>query len=232
MPFPKKVIEDVLVLSQRCCCICHKYDGRNVNIHHIIQEADGGLNTIDNAICLCLSCHGDVGHYNPRHPIGIKFTPAEIKRHRDEWWDKCKNFTHTEITGYEVEDITKVRKFLKENSNIFSYLFNQEADHAFYFSIEYLQLIQEFHSHWETSNLRSYNSYIRAAQDGIVKNANEILEVIHEDENAYKVFNGYAIQFDGSTTSNFILQLNRQKMNKLVTMIYLDYSKLSDIAVH
>lgn len=89
MPFSPAVKEEVLVRSRRCCCICHRFAGLYVATHHIQQEADGGPNTIENAVALCFECHGQAGHYNPAHPIGNKFKPSEIKRHRNEWWQWC-----------------------------------------------------------------------------------------------------------------------------------------------
>ncbi|MCJ7584747.1 MAG: HNH endonuclease [Anaerolineales bacterium] len=90
MPFPSKDREDALVNSRRCCCVCHEFAGRNTNVHHIKPEASGGPSTIDNAIVLCLKCHGEAGHYNPKHPIGNKYSPEELLRHRDEWWSYCE----------------------------------------------------------------------------------------------------------------------------------------------
>ena len=55
-------------------------------MHHIIQEADGGPNTLENAIALCLSCHAEAGHFNSRHPLGTKYSPKELRRHRAVWW--------------------------------------------------------------------------------------------------------------------------------------------------
>ena len=69
----------------RKCCICHRFCGVN-ELHHIWQEADGGLSDFDNCIPLCFDCHADVGHYNPRHPKGKKYTPGELKGHRDQWY--------------------------------------------------------------------------------------------------------------------------------------------------
>jgi len=86
MPFVDDIREKVLVLSHRRCCVCHDFAGRSVNVHHIIQEADGGLNTIENAICLCLRCHAEAGHFNSRHPLGTKYSPKELHAHRDQWW--------------------------------------------------------------------------------------------------------------------------------------------------
>lgn len=89
MPFPKDVRETALVKSRRRCCVCHEFAGRAINVHHILQEADGGPNTLDNAIVLCLRCHSEAGHFNPRHAIGTKYSPSELRRHRDEWWKLC-----------------------------------------------------------------------------------------------------------------------------------------------
>lgn len=81
MPFPADIREDALVRSGRHCCVCHQAAGRDVNVHHIVQEADGGPNTLENAIVLCSKCHGEAGHYNPRHPLGTKYSPSELRRH-------------------------------------------------------------------------------------------------------------------------------------------------------
>ncbi|MAG93198.1 MAG: hypothetical protein CMJ48_05560 [Planctomycetaceae bacterium] len=94
MPFPPRIKEEALVRSRRHCCICHRFGGLFVEVHHIEPEADGGANTIENAVVLCLECHGQVGHYNPRHPIGNKYKPAEVERHRDAWWERCSTNPH------------------------------------------------------------------------------------------------------------------------------------------
>lgn len=89
MPFSTAIKEEALVRSKRCCCLCRKFGGRNVNVHHIIPEAADGPNTLDNAIVLCLTCHAEAGHYNSQHPLGIKYHPSELKRHREDWWEIC-----------------------------------------------------------------------------------------------------------------------------------------------
>lgn len=85
MPFSETIREDALVRSARRCCVCREFAGRAVNVHHIIQEADGGSNGIDNAIVLCLRCHSEAGHFNSRHPIGTKYSPSELRRQRDQF---------------------------------------------------------------------------------------------------------------------------------------------------
>jgi hypothetical protein len=92
MPFSTKIKEEALAKSHRYCCVCHEKHGRNLEIHHIIQEADGGSNELSNAIVLCFDCHADAGHYNPKHPRGTKYSIPELKKHRDNWWKYCEGF--------------------------------------------------------------------------------------------------------------------------------------------
>lgn len=86
MGFSVAVREEVLVRSARHCCLCRKYGGVGIEVHHIVAAADGGPDTLDNAVALCYSCHADAGHYNPRHPRGSRVRPSELKRHRDQHW--------------------------------------------------------------------------------------------------------------------------------------------------
>ncbi|HJT77179.1 MAG TPA: hypothetical protein VJ739_08255, partial [Gemmataceae bacterium] len=34
-------------------------------------------------------CHAEAGHYNPHHPLGTKYSPGELRGHRDEWFKVC-----------------------------------------------------------------------------------------------------------------------------------------------
>lgn len=54
-------------------------------VHHIVPESRGGSSDLDNAITLCFDCHADAGHYNSNHPRGTKFSPEELRRHRNQW---------------------------------------------------------------------------------------------------------------------------------------------------
>jgi hypothetical protein len=80
-----------LVRSRRCCCVCHQFAGLYTNVHHIVRESNSGSNDLENAIALCLRCHGEAGHYNVQHPIGNKYSPEELRRHRDKWWEWCES---------------------------------------------------------------------------------------------------------------------------------------------
>lgn len=131
MPFPNKIREEALVKAQRHCCVCHEFAGRSINVHHIKQEAEGGPNTLENAIVLCLRCHAEAGHFNPKHPLGTKYSPSELVRHRDEWYEACANGTakfsstveakvkRTYITG-ELHKYVLLFNFHNGNKNVVS----------------------------------------------------------------------------------------------------------------
>lgn len=90
MPFPPKVQEDALVACGRHCCLCHKFCGIKIELHHIEQKSEGGKDTLENCIPLCFDCHGDMRSYDHKHPKGHKYTPGELQRHRDAWYAKIK----------------------------------------------------------------------------------------------------------------------------------------------
>ena len=66
MSFPEGVAARALVASGRCCCICHKFCGTKIELHHIKQHAYGGEDTFENCIPLCFDCHEDMGKADPR----------------------------------------------------------------------------------------------------------------------------------------------------------------------
>lgn len=90
MAFNEEIKIRALTACKRSCCICHKFCGQNIELHHIKAKADGGKDTFENAIPLCFDCHAQVRQYDSRHPKGTKYTEAELIRHRDLWYEKVK----------------------------------------------------------------------------------------------------------------------------------------------
>jgi hypothetical protein len=229
MPFPEKIRETVLVRSHRRCCVCHQFGGRNVNVHHIVQEADGGENTIDNAICLCLPCHAEAGHFNSRHPLGTKYSPSELKAHRKQWWTYCES--HPEMaTTRPQEEIDRLRKFLTDYANFFRYLFQQDSELAFKINIDRLDSIVKLTNNWGTDTTRSFDSHIRCLQDEIISKIDGIYNLIHEDENVYICTDSVNLMFDGSSVPNSVLMQKREQIGALVKAIRTCHDELSEIA--
>ncbi|WP_375760920.1 HNH endonuclease [Corallococcus exercitus] len=99
MGFPRSVRDSALVAAARRCCVCHRYGGVGIEVHHIVPEAQGGPNTLDNAIALCFDCHAAAGHYNDSHPRGTKFSPSELRLHREKW--------HQQVRDQRIESPTE-----------------------------------------------------------------------------------------------------------------------------
>ena len=91
MGFSRANREKALVLAARRCCVCRQFKGVGVEVHHITPLAHGGKNSLDNAIVLCFDCHCAAGHYNPTHPKGTKFSPGELRKHRDDWFQRVRD---------------------------------------------------------------------------------------------------------------------------------------------
>ncbi|HUG70912.1 MAG TPA: HNH endonuclease signature motif containing protein [Pirellulaceae bacterium] len=90
MAWPRKVKENLLVRCGRHCCICNKFCAAKIEIHHIIPESEGGATAEDNGIPVCFDCHADIKHYNDKHPRGTKFSPGELRRHRERLFNLVK----------------------------------------------------------------------------------------------------------------------------------------------
>jgi hypothetical protein len=86
MSFAPEVAERALIACGRHCCLCHKFCGTKIELHHITPKSAGGTNDFENCIPLCFDCHAEVEHYNVKHPRGRKFSPRELKGHRDQWY--------------------------------------------------------------------------------------------------------------------------------------------------
>jgi hypothetical protein len=74
--FPQGEVDNLLRDCQRRFCDV------KIELDQIVPKSEGGSDTIDNAIAVCLSCHADIHAYNDRHPRGRKYHPNELKKHR------------------------------------------------------------------------------------------------------------------------------------------------------
>ena len=102
MPFSDRVKEQALVSSGRHCCVCHKFCGIKLELHHIVLGSEGGADTYDNCIPLCFDCHADMKSYDHKHPKGLKYTANELKIHRDKWYQKI---SRTSLFNLSIETV-------------------------------------------------------------------------------------------------------------------------------
>lgn len=112
MIFPPNIKEKVLVACGRCCCICHKFCGIKIEVHHIREKSNGGNNALENAIALCFDCHADMRSYDHKNPKGNKYTESELKRHRENWLNKVAGNTGLASRDEVIETDKQVYKLL------------------------------------------------------------------------------------------------------------------------
>ncbi len=120
MGFSQKVKEDINVASARHCCVCHRYRGVKVEIHHIVPQKQGGKDTFENAITLCYDCHSDAGHYFAGHPKGVKLSPTELRKHKSNWF-RIVEFNQIPVAKESLVHsryfVTQSFDFIKEIAN-------------------------------------------------------------------------------------------------------------------
>ncbi len=77
---PVDVIDRLMVMCGRRCCICRRFRPTKLQVHHIVERSNGGNDSEDNLIVVCLSCHSDV---HTKVPFARRFTVGELNGHRD-----------------------------------------------------------------------------------------------------------------------------------------------------
>lgn len=76
--------------------------------HHIVQKFEGGSDTLENCIVLCFDCHADMRSYDHLHPKGTKYSPEELRIHRDSWLKKISNSGYTEESSEYEQDVDRM----------------------------------------------------------------------------------------------------------------------------
>src|SRR5262245_36596228 len=112
--FPQKDVDDLLVKCHRRCCICHRFCGVKIETDHITPREQGGSDTIDNAIPLCFECHAEIHSYNDKHPRGRKFHPNELKTHKEQWLEICRNNPAIFLNANRNSDVGPLQSLIDE----------------------------------------------------------------------------------------------------------------------
>lgn len=202
MAFSEDVKIKAMVACCRCCCICHKFCGNNMEVHHIKAQADGGDNSFENAIPLWFNWNAIVRQYDPKHPKGIKFSEKELVQHRDAWYKhiqqknsnsekQCKTNKVEPIKIYYQKDYKNI--MLNKVSNgkeILTYLvgaygitYDEEAG-----TLEEVKLIGEFIQN--IKELLDFNDLLDEPYDRIMTAFNLMESIKELDRVGFWVFVG------------------------------------------
>jgi hypothetical protein len=114
MAFNRDQVSDLLAECHRICCICHRFCGVKMETDHIVPASKEGSDDIENAIPVCFECHAEIHSYNDEHPRGRKFTPVELRQHKDQWLKLCKEQPEILLRSYARSDVGPLQALLDE----------------------------------------------------------------------------------------------------------------------
>ena len=199
MAFSEEIKIKAMIACGRCCCVCHKFCGNNMEVHHIKARAEGGQDIYENAIPLCFDCHAEVRQYDPKHPKGIKFTEKELIMHRDEWYRKVKQGVKENDKQERIEPLKmlhqkdyqniKLHK-IDEGKQLISYIdgtcginYDEETQ-----TLEEVKLVGEFVQY--VKEIMDFDDLIDEPYDRIMSGFNLTQSIKELDDAGFWVFAG------------------------------------------
>ncbi len=114
MAFNRDEVAALLSQCHRRCCICHQFCGVKMETDHIVPKDDEGDDNIENAIPICFECHAEIHSYNVKHPRGRKFTPDELRRHKEQWLHICEENPEILAKSYMRSDVGPLNALVDE----------------------------------------------------------------------------------------------------------------------
>jgi hypothetical protein len=81
---------------------------------HIVPSGESGEDDIDNAIPVCLECHAEIHCYNPKHPIGRKFSERELKKHKEQWLNICMHKPEIFAQATPISEVGPLNSLIDE----------------------------------------------------------------------------------------------------------------------
>jgi len=145
VPFNRNDVANLLAECHRRCCICHRFCGTKMETDHVVPSAEDGADDIENAIPVCFECHAEIHTYNDAHPRGRKFTPDELRKHKTQWLETCREHPEVLIAAHRDRDVGPLQALVDEldfNRSVASH--SVEGKHGALFLItQFERAIQE-----------------------------------------------------------------------------------------
>lgn len=222
MSFPNNVRTNVLVKCKRYCCLCGKYVGNNIELHHIIQRADRGDDTEDNCIPLCFNCHAEVKSYNPHHPKGSKYSEKELKERRNLVYEFVKDKT---ICNYSNDDINRATKLLNNYYKQIEQIISTDP------CAEPVHIDLNAFANEMLLNLQSYA--FEFSDEAVDRQKCYLIEALQEwynimsNEEYFHIINSYFLCFNSNSVNSY-----REAMGNIRTQIRDSYLFLKTVALN
>lgn len=81
---------------------------------HIVPKDEGGTENIDNAIPVCFECHAEIHSYNEKHPRGRKYSPEDLRQHKEQWLKLCRKQPDVLVRAYRRSDVGPLQALVDE----------------------------------------------------------------------------------------------------------------------
>jgi hypothetical protein len=85
-----------------------------MELDHILPKAEGGSDVIENAIPVCFECHAEIHLYNDKHPRGKKYSPEELRAHKDQWLQICQKHPESLLGTQRAADVGPLQALIDE----------------------------------------------------------------------------------------------------------------------
>ncbi len=209
---PKKIEAKLLVESRNVCNLCWKK--KDIQIHHIKPVENGGDNSEDNLILLCLNCHSTV---HTKKNIARNLNEETLRLYKETWTELVRKYTYSNDIVKEQSNISTIEGIIIHGDRRALYFpIHCETPHGMFRSIT------DFRIHIQKSGYRliKNNSAVEAIRQ-IYKSLIEIEYLFQTDRND---FHSCLIDLLGKDGAN-LLELKRQ------TIIY-HLNKLSNLIGH
>lgn len=114
MAINEKKAAELMALCHRRCCICHRFCGVKMELHHMQPKESGGSDDIDNIIAVCFECHAEIASYNDKHPRGRKFKLEELRLHKKQWLEICRDRPEVILNAARNADVGPLQALVDE----------------------------------------------------------------------------------------------------------------------
>jgi hypothetical protein len=140
---------------------------------HIDPRGESKNDSIENAIPVCFECHAEIHSYNDKHPRGRKFSPEELRQHRDQWLKICDEKPEVMLLAARDGDVGPLQALMDElefNKMVVECSCSSEQKRGSLFqNTQFLRAIQEgmvsiLHENLKKSLLAAYVTMSRANQ--------------------------------------------------------------------